>query len=52
MKKLTLSKETVRTLDEGQLNQVAGGDKTVTCITCSLCLLTWSCFCPKKIPND
>ena len=31
-KKLTLSQETLRTLDDEQLDDVVGGDQTVVCV--------------------
>jgi len=53
-KKLKLSKETLRTLDDDELTQVAGGNKTgltqcnaptgcYGCCTCDCC--TYTCCC-------
>lgn len=36
LKKLSLNKETVRQLDESQLQNVAGGTSWITCLCCSV----------------
>lgn len=54
-KKLKLSKETLRTLDDSELTQVAGGNKTgltqcnaptgcYGCCTCDCCTYTCCCY--------
>ncbi len=55
MKKLTLSKETLRALDEGQLSQVAGGVlPSATCFTLCWWKFCWTetYICPTEIRND
>jgi hypothetical protein len=48
LKKLTLSKETVRSLDAGKLAEVAGGDpsnKYTNCGSCGIACTAISCIC-------
>lgn len=47
LKKLTLSKESIRCLEQGELAEVQGGDKTTqlnsNCHTCGSCFRTCTC---------
>jgi natural product precursor len=48
VKKLTLNKETLRTLDESQMHEVAGGDpshKYTKCGSCGIACTVDTCIC-------